>query len=738
LRLLTVIMTIVITAGLSTSCDKSSDDNKSDQGGLTPDPSIPTISDIKYELSPTAVIVPEAITRQISAVDTLKQVMTLPATGDAPEVGQVLIINTPTKDLPDGLLAKVTWVKETNNGYEVSYDCAELMDAFKSIDIPEQYIPLNDMVEHIYDMDGNELQFSRGVATRTSGIKPIELTMPEKALKFGDIEITPKMSISMMMRYVLQAADYEIDYAHCAIDGEITLGADLNMKTLSEAKLLNKRIPLVRVSFGAIPVGPVLLTPWVQLNFIIKAEGAITLEASISYTRTVHTAVHYEKGHGLSASMYFDPEAPDALKYSFGPKFEGGFSYGIGTGVIIGLYGKVFTMGGSLQTFNKYTISSKLDLVALEGGFMDYLEAVVFPGNVLKGSKWKFLNWEGLSLNQALVAGFSANLTVLNHQLANFNVTELNFPIDSSPIMPQVKIDDNDFYQLSEKGKEVTLTLHHVKKSVLDDLTEFRAEFKPLGNKDEKKTIVKYFNFDDDIRNWLKADVKGKDVTTSAKATLDEDESYDITVYMNVVGIDIPIFVSEQKGLGDMKNVDFTCSATCTLDGEKTVGYSYNGLYFDGFGCSVYPEKNEFTVTPIGKNGSFKCTGSMNRDYNDGYYKHIKQKGTFTFTVYKQNDGSFGKAQDVEWEFEEETFHTIYNFTVKIKDSGKGTDLPVTWTNKAGTSFVWKGSASDGVKLTKFHHSCVIVDEKGETKKSYSFDKADEYELRIGADFESQ
>lgn len=204
LRLLTVIMTIVITAGLSTSCDKSSDDNKSDQGGLTPDPSIPTISDIKYELSPTAVIVPEAITRQISAVDTLKQVMTLPATGDAPEVGQVLIINTPTKDLPDGLLAKVTWVKETNNGYEVSYDCAELMDAFKSIDIPEQYIPLNDMVEHIYDMDGNELQFSRGVATRTSGIKPIELTMPEKALKFGDIEITPKMSISMMMRYVLK------------------------------------------------------------------------------------------------------------------------------------------------------------------------------------------------------------------------------------------------------------------------------------------------------------------------------------------------------------------------------------------------------------------------------------------------------------------------------------------------------------------------------------------------------
>ena len=573
LRLLTVIMTIMPMAWLNASCGGSGDD-ESNQGGLTPDPNIQVMSDIKYELSPKAVEVPEAVIRQISGIDTLRQVMTLPATAGVPEVGQVLIINTPTKDLPDGLLAKVKRVKETSQGYEVSYDNAELMEAFKSIEIPEQYIPLNDMVEHIYDMDGNELEFSRGMSTRKSGMQPIEVTMPEKALKFDGIEITPKMSIDMLMRYVLQAADYEIDYAHCAIDGEITVGADLNLKTLKEAKLLNKYIPLVRISFGAIPVGPVVLTPWVQLNFIIKAEGAISLEASISYTRTVHTAVHYEKKPGLSASMDFDPEAPDALKYSFGPKFEGGFSYGLGWGAVIGLYGKVFTMGGSLQLLNKYTISSKLDLVALEGGFMDYLEAAVFPGSMLKGSKWKFLNWEGLSLNQAMVAGFSASVAVLGHSLANFNVKELNFPIDSSPILPQVKIDDNDFYQLSEKGNEVTLTLHHVKKSVLDDLTEFRAEFKPLSSKGEKQTIVKYFNFDDDIRNWLKAEVKGKEITTSAKATLDEDESYDITVYMNVVGIDIPIFVSEQKGLGDMKNVSFSINATCTLDGEQHVGYS--------------------------------------------------------------------------------------------------------------------------------------------------------------------
>ena len=191
---------IVLTAGLTAACDESGDDSKSKQGGLTPDPNIPVMSDISYELRAATVIVPEAVTRQISGVDTLRQVMTLPAGGIVPDEGMVLIINTPTKDLPNGLLAKVKSVKETSRGYEVSYQEAELMEAFKSINIPEQYIPLNDLVEHVYDMDGNELEFSRGMATRKSGVQPIEITMPEKALKWGGIEITPKMSIDMMMK----------------------------------------------------------------------------------------------------------------------------------------------------------------------------------------------------------------------------------------------------------------------------------------------------------------------------------------------------------------------------------------------------------------------------------------------------------------------------------------------------------------------------------------------------------
>ena len=684
------------------------------------------MSDISYELRAATVIVPEAVTRQISGVDTLRQVMTLPAGGIVPDEGMVLIINTPTKDLPNGLLAKVKSVKETSRGYEVSYQEAELMEAFKSINIPEQYIPLNDLVEHVYDMDGTELEFSRGMATRKSGVQPIEITMPEKVLKWGGIEITPKMSIDMMMKYVLQAEDYEIYYAHCGVDADITIGADLNLKTLAEAKLLDKRIPLIRISLGVITVGPVVLTPWVQLNFLLKAEGNVTLEASISYKRTVHTGIHYEKGAGLTATMDVDPEEPDALKYTFGPKFEGGFSYGLGAGVIIGLYGKVFAMGGSLNVSNKYTISSKLDLAALEGGFKDYLEAAAFPEVALTGSKWKHMSWEGLSLNQTMVAGFSANLEVLSHKLAHFNVADVNFPIDSSPIMPQVKVDEKDFYKVADNEKDVTLTLHHVKKSVLDDLTKFRAEFKPRGSKDEKKTIVKYFNIDDETRNWLKAEVKNNDVTTNAKVTLDENESYDLTVYMNIIGIDIPIFVGEQKEEFEIRT------------DVKSIGIIY-GVHTVGYYVSDNTESGNFDVYEdfeVSKSGKILTITGKKTDY----LFYGRDNITFSINV----DFSTPDAPAItNFELQSNGYRTQgERENTNVDWSLKASYIPLEkiWNYGGGMSnYVFHALEADGLKITSYSRSEEYYDGGGKKQvKSLSLTSNPKNAINVNISFMKQ
>ena len=642
-----------------TACSNGDEDNGGNSGGgLSPDPNIPTFSNIKYELAPAATIVSETTAKQITAVDTISHKFTLPKSAGKPEVGQTLIINTPTKELHDGLLAKVMSVSETDKGYVVNYENAELKDAFKSIDIPESYIPINSYVEHIYEAQGNEVNFKRAPSTRSSGINTMEIILPEKGWNLGikDLELTPKMTIDLAMRYVMQCADYEIDFADFKVDAEITLGADLAF-TLDEAKLLDQKIPLVTVYFAAIPVGPIVITPFAEIQGIFKIDGKVTIEASVSYTRVAHAHYNYQKKYGLTGNITFDPEAPDALKYTFGPKFEGGFSYGLSVGTSLGLYGKGFALGGEIDFCKKFTISGKLDVATLTGTFSDLLIAMAPPTNPLFAwsslKKWNFLKFEDLMLNESITFQGRASCTFAWKRLFDLNIPEMSIPIDSSPIMPQVKIEDNDFFAFDEN--DITLTLHHTGKSVLDDLTEFRAEFRREGAKPDEQPIVKYFDFDDEKRNLLVAAIKGQKVTSAAKATLNGEDNYNITVYMTIIDVDIPIFegyakIKEDDKRMPVKEVDFYINGTFRYwDEDKEFTSHFTSSF-----CFTDKENATITSTETGNNLHVECTGKNSSNGDEGTlsfdmidWKNWTSKNVKIMNVKYQRKGSWPASAEL-------------------------------------------------------------------------------------------
>ena len=115
-RLVAALAAVVLVAGMFAACSKADDNDgkKENPGGNIIDPNVPVLSNITYEMAPDAVLVPEATAKEISNVDTLGHKFTLPLSADEPQVGQTLIINTPSKQLHDGLLAKVTGVEETS------------------------------------------------------------------------------------------------------------------------------------------------------------------------------------------------------------------------------------------------------------------------------------------------------------------------------------------------------------------------------------------------------------------------------------------------------------------------------------------------------------------------------------------------------------------------------------------------------------------------------------------------
>lgn len=552
------------------ACGKSSDDADENKNNGKVDPNVPVLSEIKYELNPQATIVPEAVANQITAVDTLGHSLTLPLSAEKPEVGQTLIINTPSKMLHDGLLAKVRRVTETSTGYKIDYEDAELKDAFKDIDIPEQYIPIGDYVEHVYDADGNEIKnYQTRSVTRASGIKSFEIVLPEIGWKIDKgVELTPKMSIDLLLRYVLQFGDYELSYAGVKIDADINVGADMNIE-LKASNIPPLKFHILTLVCGAIPIGPVLLTPSIDVYGVVSVEGKLTLEASISYERTLHARMVYQKGSGLTGECTLEEEDPEALKFTFGPKFEGGVGFGAAMGGNIGVFGKTLALRSRITPTMKMTVSGKLDMAAFSGTLNDWLTPYDLKLNPFSddvklildyASKWKFDEYEDIKLNMGLGIKVGWDVTTIGVDVASTSLPEMSIPISSTPIMPQVKIDEKDFFNF--KGNDVTLKLHHTGKSMLDGFVKFRAVFKSTDNV-ESKTLTKEFDFGDEQRNLLIAEIKGQDVTSKAKVTLNGEDDYNVFVYMDLFDVSIPIFEGFAKTL-DVFGVSISGIIHCT------------------------------------------------------------------------------------------------------------------------------------------------------------------------------
>lgn len=611
---LMLMLAAMLLAVFTFSCSKNNDEPEPGGGGIIPDPVTP--SEIKYELNANAVFVPKEVCQNLVSVDTLNHRLVLPKSAAKPKVGQCLIFNTPTEKVPYGLLALVKEVKETGSGYEITYADAELGEAFKSIDMPEVDIDLCEHIAHVYDADGNEVDFARTVETRATGEKRYNISLPEIAWKLAKgIELTPKMSIALGMRYAFQFGDWELTTAYVKMDADVTVGADLTCE-LTSSNVPDKRMHLFTIVCAAIPIGPVVLTPSLNVDGIIGVDGKISLEASISYTRTVHSYARYFKGRELECDMDIDDEAPDALKFSFGEKFEGGIHYGLIMAGNIGVYHKTLAVRGQLKVVKKESISGKVDLAAFAGTSRDWLIDYLPPsGNypeyvshiIEKASKWSFYKYEDLMYNQALGVTIGWYLTTLGLDVTYHELPEMGFPISSVPINPQVKIEEKDFF--ASKDGATTLTLHHPSKSLLDNFVTYHAVFTPKEGSGGK--IATDFNFDDRVRFLLNADEPEENVTTNAYANLKEGQEYLLVVYMNLMKLDIPIFIGNVTPRLDA-SVDPDKLEFEAKGGTKEVKIDKGSYQYCG--ADMAPDDKGWLEASVGGDGTVSVTAKANEE----------------------------------------------------------------------------------------------------------------------------
>lgn len=635
-----------LAAGLFVvSCSK-------DDGPAEPDqpsqPDVPVISEIAYELSDDAMVVPENTTKSFFDVDTAQHTFCLPTgtpSNQVPQVGTCLVVNTPTSDLPDGLLAKVVNVQESSKGYVVTYEDAELGDAFKEINIPEQILPLGDIVEHVYNSRGQEIPFKKVSCTRATGQKTTKIQLPEMSWELpAGLELTPSMSADLTMKYSMQFSDGKPVYIGAKMDADIELGASLKLG--AEKEFIDKHITLLTVLCGAIPVGPILITPTFDIHAIFKVNGEVSLEASVSYKRTAHAMFMYQEGQGMKFSFDIDPEAEDAWTFTFGPKLAGSVEYGLAIGPHITIYAKALGIGAMLDVTKKETISQQFNLVEFADG------------------KWDFLKLEAANYSATMKCSLAGYYQVLGKPIKGFDGLDYEKEVDSRPVFPQFTIDEDNFMEM--KKNVCTLKMQMTKKGLL--YGKYRAEWTPVDDKNAK-AVIEYFDFDDEKRALLEAD-QAADIT--CKGTLKDDVTYKLDVYYEYMGISLNVYHKEPETL---KISMITVQGSIYGTSPDVAEGAPQEIQIGG----AFSSKSTYTVTPKGKSAHIH-----------GVYKADKYDLTLDCDIDDVNaiETKKAKLENIQFsrisDFDQYGAHTHAKMFIAVESLPMSSNHTPTWESSGG------------------------------------------------------
>jgi hypothetical protein len=342
------------------------------QGGRSTRPADDPYPTAQYGLQDNSIFVPNKVCDAITSANPDKHTFVLPAAqaeGIKPEPGLRLIMNKPTEQFPDGLLAEVTGVKESGGNYEVTYRDLGLTEAFESLHIDKTYLDLEGAVKEILDYQGNPVKY---VQTKAIGEKMFHFEIDSFTFPtpWEGVEFTPKISFDLgfLLHTIIDNGElYVFD-----LDTEIILSMGSDLSIGQDAKLVDVDIPILTIPFAAIPVGPILVTPFLELRFVFTAAGKVSLEFSGSYKGRSVYGVHYDTSFGWKINDYPDLNVPGTWKLEkIAPKVEGSVSYGLTFGLNAGIYAKVVSVGIEDTLLDKHSLSGEYDV--LNGSAEDYL-----------------------------------------------------------------------------------------------------------------------------------------------------------------------------------------------------------------------------------------------------------------------------------------------------------------------------------------------------------------------------
>ncbi|MCQ2143570.1 MAG: BACON domain-containing protein, partial [Bacteroidales bacterium] len=340
--------------------------------------------------------------------------------GQLPASGENWVFNTPSETFPDGRLAFIQEVKDMGDHYEVRYTDAGLNACFRDLNLPEQEMDITSHVTRIEDGNGRPLSFS--ITKAVSKSEPLELKIHPGTLSAGNLEIEPTISLSTVLKTRADTEDYRIYTLDFVVDTDCTLEMDYNV---SAGVDVNFNLPILKVYMAAIAVGPLLITPFIEVDLTVGSCIQGGINAKYEYTRHIRASAHYDDMNNWSADVSSPAQDDGGWKPSrLGPKIECSTSYGVRFAPYFGLYGDVVTAG-----------------LGISAGMTHKVET---------GCRWNdpyHYNWVSILQDSEYSTAFNLGLYLSTTGLGfsrSIDLPELEFPISSCKILPTVSSVEQD------------------------------------------------------------------------------------------------------------------------------------------------------------------------------------------------------------------------------------------------------------------------------------------------------
>ena len=127
---------------------------------------------------------------------------------------------------------------------------------------------IGDHIEKVLDESGKEVDFVKTKAGFSISIPEIFGGLNGLSIGFGDnVQISPSAEVSFNLDLAADVVDCKLTYAKAKVNTSARLSADVAIKNGAEKKWESQRF---KVIMGAIPIGPVIITPEIYVSFVLK------------------------------------------------------------------------------------------------------------------------------------------------------------------------------------------------------------------------------------------------------------------------------------------------------------------------------------------------------------------------------------------------------------------------------------------------------------------------------------